>query len=566
MNLAEKILAAHLLPGQGEYVAPGDPVLVKVDGGYSHEFTTAQVHHFLAEEYGPDYRIKDPSKFAVFEDHLIYADGVARMAPFSPKIERLRRLQREFQAHTNVRNFNPSAACRPHLPSGGAREDTSRATHPGPRQPHCRAARRRADWARHREYAARCKGAHAERGARTIRFELVGKRAPASRQDVICTAQHFRPARDPLDRTWSGAARDCSLSPTSAATLANWTPSARRAPRSWSATSDASLDSPNGATGANVDDRRRRVLTPDPGATRRGVHRIDLGESRPWWPPRATDAAPVRSEERRNHRRDRRRAQRIEPGGSCTAGKRDDSNSTPGHAGGGSARPKGRQRSALSQFGSAEVAAYPRPGYVDYLQPPPGRGLSTGCAPASAAPACPRTATRYRLGVNRNYRAALAGRSTGVPLDRPACVRGGKIVEYGGHVRRLRTARPHRTRRASHAESHGIPRHAFQHAGSFAEAIEMYGGSRELPPDRQPIAPPAARALASILLGWVARCNVRPEWGSRRRGRLKRSRRRLAWRLRSVRTTICWSSRASGPGTTRAARRRAHHGRGSKAA
>src|SRR5690606_33188085 len=47
MNLAEKILARHLLPGQGEHVAPGDAVLVRVDGGYSHEFTSAQVHFFL---------------------------------------------------------------------------------------------------------------------------------------------------------------------------------------------------------------------------------------------------------------------------------------------------------------------------------------------------------------------------------------------------------------------------------------------------------------------------------------------------------------------------------------
>jgi hypothetical protein len=43
MNLTEKILASKLLPGQGAYVKPGDAVLVKVDAGYSHEFTTAQV-------------------------------------------------------------------------------------------------------------------------------------------------------------------------------------------------------------------------------------------------------------------------------------------------------------------------------------------------------------------------------------------------------------------------------------------------------------------------------------------------------------------------------------------
>ena len=49
---------------------------VNVDGGFSHDFTSAQVHYFLTEEYGEGYRLKNPAKFAVFEDHLIYADEV----------------------------------------------------------------------------------------------------------------------------------------------------------------------------------------------------------------------------------------------------------------------------------------------------------------------------------------------------------------------------------------------------------------------------------------------------------------------------------------------------------
>src|SRR5690349_8660651 len=100
MNLTEKILASKLLPGQGSYVKPGDAVLVKVDAGYSHEFTTAQVDFFLAAEYGDAYQLADPSKFAVFEDHLIYATGVPSMAKFAAKIERLRALQRAFAAKT----------------------------------------------------------------------------------------------------------------------------------------------------------------------------------------------------------------------------------------------------------------------------------------------------------------------------------------------------------------------------------------------------------------------------------------------------------------------------------
>ena len=78
MTMIEKLVSNKLL-GNGmtrKFVKPGDAVLAQVDGGYSHEFTTAQVHKFLEEEYGDDYVIPNPSKFAVFEDHLLYATGV----------------------------------------------------------------------------------------------------------------------------------------------------------------------------------------------------------------------------------------------------------------------------------------------------------------------------------------------------------------------------------------------------------------------------------------------------------------------------------------------------------
>src|SRR5258706_7977686 len=78
MTMGEKVLARHLV-GAGDaprFVKPGDAVLVRVDGGYSHEFTTAQVHQFLQDDFGADYRLADARKFAVFEDHLIYADEV----------------------------------------------------------------------------------------------------------------------------------------------------------------------------------------------------------------------------------------------------------------------------------------------------------------------------------------------------------------------------------------------------------------------------------------------------------------------------------------------------------
>ena len=131
MTCAEKIIAAHLVvphsdavgsADRGAFVKPGDLCLVKVDGGYSHEFTTAQVHYFLQQEYGANYTLPNPGKFAVFEDHLLYADGVAKMAPFSPQIQTLRDLQREFQRHTGVRDFSAKNGISPGICHQVARE------------------------------------------------------------------------------------------------------------------------------------------------------------------------------------------------------------------------------------------------------------------------------------------------------------------------------------------------------------------------------------------------------------------------------------------------------------
>ena len=123
MNMTEKVLARHMVGAEGEtFVKPGDAILVNVDGGYSHEFTTAQVHHFLQQEYGDDYEIVNPDKFAVFEDHLIYADEVEKMKPFIDKIETLRQMQRDFQSHTGCRDFSAKDRISPGICHEVARE------------------------------------------------------------------------------------------------------------------------------------------------------------------------------------------------------------------------------------------------------------------------------------------------------------------------------------------------------------------------------------------------------------------------------------------------------------
>ncbi len=124
MTMGEKILARHMrgVSDEERYVKPGDAVVVDVDGGYTHEFTTAQVHYFLEQEYGRDYEITNPQKFAVFEDHLIYADEVAKMRPFLDKIQTLRDMQREYQHHTSCRDFSAKDNISPGICHEVARE------------------------------------------------------------------------------------------------------------------------------------------------------------------------------------------------------------------------------------------------------------------------------------------------------------------------------------------------------------------------------------------------------------------------------------------------------------
>ena len=124
MTMAEKIIARNLV-GQveGQCVKPEDPVIVEVQGGYSHEFTTAQVHTFLQKEYGEDYTLPNPNKFAVFEDHLLYAHHNPKFVPFMDKVQTLRDLQVEFQKHTSVRDYSAKDGISPGICHQVAREE-----------------------------------------------------------------------------------------------------------------------------------------------------------------------------------------------------------------------------------------------------------------------------------------------------------------------------------------------------------------------------------------------------------------------------------------------------------
>ncbi|MEM9487651.1 MAG: aconitase family protein, partial [Myxococcota bacterium] len=448
MNMAEKILARHLLPGQGEYVKPGDAVLVRVDGGYSHEFTTAQVHFFLAQEYGDDYQLKDPSKFAVFEDHLIYADGVPKMMPFSAKIATLRRMQREFQAHTGVRDFSAEDGVSPGICHQVAREqiiepgDFIQATDSHTCMGGASGALAWGVGAT--EYAALIYWGFTPLSVpESIRFELTGTLRPGvmAKDVMLYILNTYAKREDTLNRVMEfGGDGLFALSPDERATLANMATecTARGAVvecddimLQWIA---------ERRPGVSVDDLRAKVITPDPGAEYSGgVHTIDLATIPPMLATPGDPDRGIASDPKNGARIDEvgEVAIDIAYGGSCTAGKRDDIDS---YAQVMIEADKAGKKVAdgvrfFLQFGSREVAEYAREqGYFDVFSRTgvrvidPGCGACIGCGPGVSNDADQVTVSA----INRNYK----GRSgpgrlyLASPLTVAASAVVGKIVEY----------------------------------------------------------------------------------------------------------------------------------------
>lgn len=298
MTMGEKILARHVLSSGNRqpttdnqvYVKPGDAVVVEVDGGYTHEFTTAQVHYFLEQEYGPAYTIKNPQKFAVFEDHLIYADDVARMRPFMAKIQTLRDLQRAFQQHTGCRDFSAVENISPGICHEVAREliidsgDFIQATDSHT----CMGGVNNAlAWGvGATEYANLVHSGFTQvEVSESIRFELTGAlRQNVTAKDVMLfiLLQYAKPQMT-LDRIMEFTGPGLrSLSLDERATLANMATecSARTAIIEADEKTFAWIAAMR--PGVDVDVLRARAVSPDPGAEYAGgVHTIDLSTIRP---------------------------------------------------------------------------------------------------------------------------------------------------------------------------------------------------------------------------------------------------------------------------------------------
>ncbi len=450
MTMGEKILARHMLgSSEGEkYVKPGDAVVVEVDGGYTHEFTTAQVHYFLEQEYGKDYAIRNPQKFAVFEDHLIYADDVARMRPFLGTINVLRQLQREFQQHTNCRDFSANGKVSPGICHEVAREyiidsgDFIQATDSHT----CMGGVNNAlAWGvGSTEYANLVHSGFTQvEVSESIRFELVGRLAEnVTAKDVMLSILlNYAKPQLTLDRimefTGPGV-RNLSLD--ERATLANMATecSARTAIVE---ADDKTFEWIKAMRpDADVDELQKRAVSPDPGAEYAGgVHVIDLSQIRPMVahpgePDRGIPSDPTNGafiDDIGDVKID------IAYAGSCTAGKIDDLIFY--HQVAKEAVDAGLKVAVgvkfFIQFGSQAVEKFARDnGLVDTFERAgatvlnPGCGACIGCGPGVSEESDQVTVSA----INRNYK----GRSgpgklwLASPLTVAASAFTGRITAY----------------------------------------------------------------------------------------------------------------------------------------
>jgi homoaconitase/3-isopropylmalate dehydratase large subunit len=404
MTMAEKVLARHLHgapEGPLPTLKPGDAVLVKVDAGYSHEFTTAQVHHFLKEEFGPDYEVVNPDKFAVFEDHLIYADGVPKMAPFSGQIETLRVMQREFQAHTGVRDYSAKDGVSPGICHEVAREeflepgDLVQATDSHT----CMGGGNNAlAWGvGATEYAALVKsGFTVIEVPESIRFELTGrlKHGVTAKDVMLHILLHYAKPQMTLDRVMEFAGEGvAALSMDERGTLANMATECSAKTGIVEADEATWEFIARHRPGADIETMRSRAVTADPGAHYDGgVHTIDLSTLRPMVATPGDPDSGIPSDPTNGTLIAELGDVPIDIayGGSCTAGKADDMDMYAEVLA--EALEHGLTVAEgvglFLQFGSKKVETYAREkGYVDIFERAgatvisPGCGACIGCGP-----------------------------------------------------------------------------------------------------------------------------------------------------------------------------------------
>src|SRR5205807_7395571 len=76
MTIAEKILARHMKTSQGA-VKPGDSGFIRVDVGFSHDYTTAPADAMIRAALGRAPKVKNPASIHTFPDHLTLAGDLS---------------------------------------------------------------------------------------------------------------------------------------------------------------------------------------------------------------------------------------------------------------------------------------------------------------------------------------------------------------------------------------------------------------------------------------------------------------------------------------------------------
>ncbi len=421
MTSAEKILAGHLQGGKGPvYLRPGDSVCVKVDAGYSHEFTTAQVHAFLKDQYGPDYTVADPKKFAVFEDHLLYADQVTANQPYKTKIQTLRDMQGIFQKHTGVRDYSAKAGRSPGICHQVAREafiDPGDFVQATDSHTTMGGGSNALAWGvGATEYAGLLQsGLTFVTVPESIRFEFSGRLRPGvtAKDVILLLLRDFAKPSKTLNRSMEfGGPGLKTLSPDERATLANM--ATECSARAGIVDGDEALVDWIAARrpGADKAALRKRLVVPDPGAEYAGgTHRIDLSAVEPMLATPGDPDKGIPSDPTNGATVAEVGAVPIDIayGGSCTAGKEDDLDFYAKVMR--EALQAGRRVAPnvafYIQFGSEAVEAYARgKGYLDVFAKtgvtviPPGCGACIGCGPGVSEKAAQVTVSA----INRNFK------------------------------------------------------------------------------------------------------------------------------------------------------------------
>jgi len=102
MTITEKILAAHMNTLHGA-VKPGDAGFIRVDVGFSHDYTTAPAAAMIRAALGRPPKVKTPASIHTFPDHLTLAPNLPAISSEALEgIKDLRQGQKAFAEEAHV--------------------------------------------------------------------------------------------------------------------------------------------------------------------------------------------------------------------------------------------------------------------------------------------------------------------------------------------------------------------------------------------------------------------------------------------------------------------------------